>query len=518
MLFLVLWSIPIAHVWGMTIDDAGISYAYAMHLAKGQGLTYAPGGYLVEGYSNPLWVALLTPMAWAGLPVNEVAKALGALLGGLALFGASLVGQRMEGRGHRRWIWRDGVVWGAMALVEFAMWMQAGLENGLYAFLMVLGVYLVLWERDDPGRKPWSALAALGLVLTRPEGVMYAVILGGFKFLSMLLHPKQRRGFVAFVTWSGAGLAVYMAWHWWMFRDVVPNTYYAKKALGSDTSPFEGGLEYVRSGIDAMGWTPVLGLGVVGLLRANLDRLLLFGMVAAPFFFAAMSGGDWMPGHRFLTYGVPLIALGVHQGAGMLERWMKRLGRPGHLLASLGGVALLAATLFYTSTQAVRASSWGWRSWDQLGHVVERARGVKRQAKAHGLGQVSVLTHDFGGMAMEANGQMLPIDYLGLCDPLQARANQWAKGKVPDMAQKMYETYVWGELERSPNFIYLPPSWWKRLEMFEEFRRNYTMLENLDRRIGKGQGDGLYLAIAKSSWIHFYPLLPHSAPRPWGPI
>ena len=37
----------------MTIDDAGITYAYAQNIAAGRGPMYAPGGYLVEGYSYP---------------------------------------------------------------------------------------------------------------------------------------------------------------------------------------------------------------------------------------------------------------------------------------------------------------------------------------------------------------------------------------------------------------------------------------------------------------------------------
>ncbi len=43
------------------IDDAGISFAYSRSFANGNGLVAQPGAERVEGYSNFLWVLILTP-------------------------------------------------------------------------------------------------------------------------------------------------------------------------------------------------------------------------------------------------------------------------------------------------------------------------------------------------------------------------------------------------------------------------------------------------------------------------
>ena len=49
-------------LWDWYVEDAAISFAYARHLAHGDGLVAFVGGERIEGYSNPLWVLLLTPL------------------------------------------------------------------------------------------------------------------------------------------------------------------------------------------------------------------------------------------------------------------------------------------------------------------------------------------------------------------------------------------------------------------------------------------------------------------------
>jgi len=49
------------------IDDAGITYAYAKNLANGYGLVSQPGVPPVEGYSNFLWLLLITPCFWLNI-------------------------------------------------------------------------------------------------------------------------------------------------------------------------------------------------------------------------------------------------------------------------------------------------------------------------------------------------------------------------------------------------------------------------------------------------------------------
>ena len=76
---------------GGVIDDAYISFRYAVNLANGFGLTYNPG-QLVEGYSNFLWVILLSAAAWLGLPLNLYSISVGLVCAVVSLWFAYLLG------------------------------------------------------------------------------------------------------------------------------------------------------------------------------------------------------------------------------------------------------------------------------------------------------------------------------------------------------------------------------------------------------------------------------------------
>src|SRR4051812_41736119 len=74
-----------ARFWWFTIEDAAISFSYAENLARGHGFVLTRLAAPVEGFSNPLWVALLTGPAALGADLEPVAKILG--LGCAALAG-----------------------------------------------------------------------------------------------------------------------------------------------------------------------------------------------------------------------------------------------------------------------------------------------------------------------------------------------------------------------------------------------------------------------------------------------
>ena len=127
------------------LDDAGISMAYALSLADGHGLLAQPGGSAAEGYSNPLWVLLLSaPLALFGAPV-ATAKALGAitwvatLLLWARVLGPASQGARVAG----------------LALLALhpavLVWAFSGMENGLTALLCV--ALVASWQQAGQGTR-----------------------------------------------------------------------------------------------------------------------------------------------------------------------------------------------------------------------------------------------------------------------------------------------------------------------------------------------------------------------------
>src|SRR4051812_1351198 len=65
-------------------DDAWISARYAENFAAGRGLVWNPGGPRVEGFSNPLLVAVEALARLAGVAPLDAARAAG-IAGGVAL-------------------------------------------------------------------------------------------------------------------------------------------------------------------------------------------------------------------------------------------------------------------------------------------------------------------------------------------------------------------------------------------------------------------------------------------------
>ena len=68
-----------------TQDNVFISYRYVKNFINGQGLVFNPGER-VEGYTNFLWIILLSIFAKFGLDIEVVSKILGICSGCVALF------------------------------------------------------------------------------------------------------------------------------------------------------------------------------------------------------------------------------------------------------------------------------------------------------------------------------------------------------------------------------------------------------------------------------------------------
>ena len=69
-----------AWVWSqqaVAFDDAWITYRYAENWVAGHGLVFEPGAERVEGYSNPLWLAISATALWLGGDPFAVTRALG---------------------------------------------------------------------------------------------------------------------------------------------------------------------------------------------------------------------------------------------------------------------------------------------------------------------------------------------------------------------------------------------------------------------------------------------------------
>ncbi|HUG37064.1 MAG TPA: hypothetical protein VML54_08960, partial [Candidatus Limnocylindrales bacterium] len=219
---------------GWIIDDAGISFAYARNLAAGEGLVAQPGLSPVEGYSNFLWVLLVTPLYFLGLFHTPWTPKI--LAGALVLLSYVTCYRALAHAAP----WGGRVAIAGLVLVSsntsFVAWTVSGLENPLTVLLVVLLLVCILDAisgNPHPRVALAGGLAATALAMTRPDGVVFTVAYPIALAIAAVSLRRWRLGTVtrALLWYLGGLVPTLMAvavFRWWYFGDLVPNTYYVK--------------------------------------------------------------------------------------------------------------------------------------------------------------------------------------------------------------------------------------------------------------------------------------------------
>jgi hypothetical protein len=420
---------------GHTIDDAGISYAYADSLGHGRGLRATAGEAPVEGFSNFLQVLLLAPAArWPG-DLDRVAKWMNVLAVALALAGLCAFVYR---RAERRWQWVA-----VMPLLlpycwpGFNYWIAAGLEGGLLAALQIATVLLLASARPRPG---WLGMAAGLLAWTRPEGIVHGAIavMPGRRADRWWVAPAV---FVALVlALEATRLLVFGAW--------LPNTYWAKVHVYNQRAL---GLAYLQRFLGLRAFYFASLLPVIALLpRRRRPALVGLGQLAFAAYFPVQVGGDWMREFRFLQPAMgPLAALSAlglaALASGDLPAWMRERGRRLTLAAVAMGAPLAVALSLATGGAARQIAASRDVGMQRLTEVAARYRQLGRWARLPRRPLVAEV--DVGGL--EYRGNLEVLDLSGLTDRVLAQAFTHRPALLVD--------YLFGE--RRPDLFHLHGSW-----------------------------------------------------------
>jgi arabinofuranosyltransferase len=328
------------HAWSYSFltDDAFISFRYARNLSHGQGLVFNPGGERVEGYSNMLWVLLLSGLDRVGVPPERAAAPLGMVL--TALLWAVVAG----------FAWRDRPKQGAWLVLvpplllaltrSVAVWSTSGLETRFFEVLIVAGVLRqvveiesALADRRRVALAPWLfALASLA----RPDGILIAGCVFATAAAVLLRRPRGTglvrfaRGWLPCLALVGA----HFAFRLWYYHSWVPNTYYAK--VGGQMW-WGAGARYLAAFALEYGaclWVPLLVLAVLHhRARGTAYVPLLYAAAVLPHLAYVMAiGGDHFE-YRPLDVYFPILFLLLYDGA---RRAIRRPARTPLVAAYLG--------------------------------------------------------------------------------------------------------------------------------------------------------------------------------------
>jgi hypothetical protein len=439
-------------LWGWEVEDSAISFAYARSWAMGDGLLAQPGVERVEGFSNPLWVGILTLGYLAGLDPFGFTRWLGMLLGV-----GTVLAVYVAVRPLQKQLPLAPLAAAATAAV-FApnvIWAQSGLENSLFSFLLAAGCARVAVGGRGDVLGPFLFLL---LALTRPEGIAYGLVAGcAVIATSSSWHAVAVRG----TTWLlmlGVPFLASEGLRLWYFGQELPATFHAK--LGNEqvdvldaagrgwrqlvSFAYEtGSLVLVPLAVvgasGAIDWRWVTGLVSLGMLLLAwlmgptlpvlalllalpvlaFGRKLPIGLASSLLLVAVAfhlgTGGDWMRGYRWMSLvtvpGAMLVGVGI---AELVERfdpiWIGRMRLPALLPFGIcGGIALLPQ-IVYTWTYSALPETTPASVEQRLDHFLEVAARLQMDRRPR------IVDHDMGGMLWFGGSLAWIRDARGLVD------------------------------------------------------------------------------------------------------
>src|SRR5262245_41427034 len=200
-------------------EDAFIYYRYAWNWAHGHGLVFNLGDP-VEGFSGPLWMAVLALLAGLGFDLPMAAPAVGIACGAATLLATYALARKVGLSPFARRV----AVWGLAVSYPFVIWSRSGLETPFYSLAIVIActAYIAAeYPLQDGRRSRWLA-AAMPLVvcLGRPEGLLLVPLMAADR----LTGRKDYAGALRYVLPATVGYGGYLIWRFATFHSLVPNT------------------------------------------------------------------------------------------------------------------------------------------------------------------------------------------------------------------------------------------------------------------------------------------------------
>jgi hypothetical protein len=386
-----------AYFHDLSVDDAAISWRFARNLADGHGLVWNPGGPAVEGYSNLLWVLILSGSHALGFDIESTSQAVGGVLGVVNLLLLAAICRRFWSTSRFWWLPVPLVAVNAW----WIMWSVSGLEIALFGTFLLLCVYAL--SLVSPRRSLLLAISLSGVTLTRPEGIGIALIV---ITAALLLARKDRENstisalLVPLMT-LGTTVICLVGFRMWYYGYPLPNTVYAKFDLSLPSASYV--FDWLIFAIPFLViWVLVLRLReeiefkipLAASLVLVIAQMLIVLPVSPVMYFLHRYQIAHLP---FLALAVPLILEKYHEK----KRWL-------------------------TVVSAIALLGWSLQSWPAVldRHESERYQIARQRCVAHNLSQLpgtpTAAMIDAGRIPYWSDLQT--TDAWGLCDAAIARA------------------------------------------------------------------------------------------------
>ncbi len=459
-----------------TSDDAFISFRYAGNFLQGHGLVYNVGER-VEGYTNFLWVMLLSLFASLRLDVVFVSRFLGALTSAAILVVVFRFGRRYSS------VMSHGLIAPLLLSLNaaFAVWSVSGMETALFTLVAILGIFGTVRERDRGNPYPFSSIWFALAALTRPEGVF---LFAGNAFCPWFLGWREARG-KAFARWFllsiatfGAVYVPYYVWRWSYYGFPLPNTFYAK--TGGGFHQYLRGSFYVFKFVTTFGGFVLFLLPAAVMLRQRIPFWikLLFFHCFLWLGYVVWVGGDGLVCSRFLVPILPMAYLLIQEGMGVLaERLGAAAAKP-----KLVGRLLVAGVVMGTLSPTVNVRRDPYTEVVKEREMVRNLAEIGRWLKNNAGPDAVIATNVAGALPYYAG--LRTIDMLGLNDLHIAHRKIIGMGRGSAGHEKKDVEYVMG---RKPTYVMEGWPTPRKVEKNDTVRHGETVYRFVSLKVGRGR-------------------------------
>lgn len=340
--FLVGGLLILRNAW--VSEDAFITLRHVENFINGDGPVFNVNER-VEGYSHPLWFAILSLFRWMGMSPKASVILPGLFFSFAALyilfFGIHFPGSKKDLPGLNP---AAVILIGTSAFIDFG---TSGLETSLSYFFIVVFAKFLAEERWKSQPAKLGLIVSL-LVLTRPDFGIFLIALILFYLYKTGKKDASLKQLASFSAPPLLILGIHEIFRMGYYAALFPNPFYSKSGSASH---FSQGLKYLFDFGQGSLIYGILFLAVLALVLSfkRIDfksRLLVLLFGALHGFFVIRGGGDFMHG-RFLLPALILLTVSV---SGAFDRFFDKKVRLNQTYLTLS-LVLFALSLWVIPVQ-----------------------------------------------------------------------------------------------------------------------------------------------------------------------
>ncbi|MFH1198317.1 MAG: hypothetical protein V1720_21625 [bacterium] len=479
-------------------DDAYTTFRYIKNFIEGNGLVFNTCEY-VEGYTNFLWIVILTPFYSANISIDLAAQILSISFGVLSLiitfiFTGNLLNKIVRSQFIFSKLSSLITVYLLMMSGGFSYWGASGMETTLFVFLITTGIYFYVKKYNAEKINYPFVISFVLAALTRPEGILiFALIITHKIFYNLCSHTSiplkdkfkglLSRKNILEITLFLVPIIIHTAFRLIYYGYPFPNTYYAK--VGISGYYLSRGLNYFLNFLESYMLFGILLVSPLLLIKTKEIRfevtlfcLLIFSYII----YIVLIGGDVLPINRFFLPILPLIYLLVVLTVVVLLNKYTEKKITVYLINLAALIMLVSFSIFISAKEEPRINEMLAYEKGLVKKMGIYADWVKDQQNTQNR-KMTVALSTIGAFSYLSDSKV--IDLIGLTDEYIAHHNEIINGIPEDFTESWKErrqnsSYI---LRVRPDFIIFPagakPSAFAESALFANKQFNYRYYPQL---------------------------------------